>query len=159
FNQNLDHVLVNAISMSDLVNGVPATNLHVFQSDFHGGSLRPTTMHDSTSVNDPMWLVQEHLDASRNPDGQYIYVVKMTNVLSSTPIFTTTTLSVNPYAQVVQPLQPDDSGVTPTLDSRIQKVAEQGGTLVAAHAVANSAGNQDLIQWYQIDVTSDTPVL
>src|SRR5206468_1615835 len=31
--------------------------------------------------------------------------------------------------------------------------------LVAAHAVANAAGNQDLVQWYQIDVGGLTPVL
>jgi hypothetical protein len=159
FNQIQDHVLVTAVNMSDLTNGVPAASLHVYKTDFHGANLRPTTMHDSTSANDPMWLVQEHLDASGNPDGQHIDVVKMTNVLSSSPTFTTTTLAVTPYAQVVQPLQPDGSGVTPTLDSRIQKAAEQGGTLVAAHAVANTAGNQDLVQWYQIDVTSGTPVL
>jgi hypothetical protein len=116
-------------------------------------------MHDSTSVNDPMWLVQEHPDASGNPDGQHIDVVKMTNVLSSTPTFTTTTLAVNPYAQVVQPLQPDGSGVTPTLDSRVMKAAEQGGTLVAAHAVSNAAGNQDLVRWYQIDLRGAAPVL
>jgi hypothetical protein len=158
-NQTVDHVLVTAINMSDLTNGVPQANLHFYQSDYQGMSLRPTTMHDSTSANDPMWLVQEHLDASGNPDNQHIDVVKMTNVLSSTPTFTTTTLAVKPYAQVVMPLQPDGSGVTPTLDSRIQKVAEQGGTLVAAHAVSNAAGNQDLVQWYQIDVSSGTPVL
>jgi uncharacterized repeat protein (TIGR01451 family) len=157
--QHLDHVLVTAINMSDLTSGVPQASLRFYQSDFQGASLRPTTMHDSRSVNDPMWLVQEHLDASGNPDGQHIDVVEMTNVLSSTPTFTTTTLAVNAYAQAVQPLQPDGSGVTPALDSRILKVAEQGGTLVAAHTVSNAAGNQDLVQWYQIDVRNGTPVL
>jgi hypothetical protein len=159
FNQTIDHVQVIAVNLSDLANGVPAASLRVFKSDYQGANLRPTTMHDSTSLDDPMWLVQEHLDASGNPDNQNIDVIKMTGVLSPTPTFTPYMLSVNPYAQVVQPLQPDDSGVTPALDSRIQKVAEQGGMLVAAHAVANAAGNQDLIQWYQIDVSSGTPML
>jgi hypothetical protein len=159
FNQSFSHVLVTSINMSDLVNGVSRANLHVYQTDFQGASLRPTTMHDSTSPNDPMWFVQEHLGADGNPDGQHIDVIKMTNVLSNSPTFTTTTLAVNPYFQVVQPLQPDGSGVTPALDSRILKAAEQGGTLVAAHAVSNAAGNQDLVQWYQIDVSSGTPVL
>ena len=157
--QNVDHVLVTAVNMSDLVNGVPPASLRVYQTDFQGQSLRPTTMHDSTSANDPMWLVQEHLDASGNPDGQNIDVVEMTNVLSPMPTFTPTKLAVNAYAQVVMPLQPDGSGVTPAIDSRILKVAEQGGTLVAAHNVSNAAGNQDLIQWYKIDVSSGTPVL
>jgi uncharacterized repeat protein (TIGR01451 family) len=158
-NQNVDHVLVNAINMSDLANGVPQANLHVYQSDFKGESLRPTTMHDSTSANDPMWFVQEHINAGGNPDNQNIEVVRMDNVLSSTPTFTTTTLAVNPYSQVVAPLQPDGSVVTPDLDSRIMKVAEQGGALVAAHAVSNAAGNQDLVQWYRIDVSGSAPVL
>jgi uncharacterized repeat protein (TIGR01451 family) len=158
-NQTLDHVLVTAVNLSDLASGVPQAELHVYQSDFQGGSLRPATMHDSTSADDPMWLVQEHPGAGGSPDGQHIDVVKMTDVLSSTPTFTTTTLAVNPYAQVVQPLQPDGSGVTPALDSRILKVAGQGGTLVAAHHVSNAAGNQDLVQWYQVDVSSGTPVL
>src|SRR5262249_21377492 len=61
---NVDHVLVTAINVSDLTNGVPQANLHFFQSDFQGLSLRPATMHDSTSANDPMWLMQEHLDAN-----------------------------------------------------------------------------------------------
>jgi hypothetical protein len=33
-NQHLDHVLVNAINLSDLTSGVPQANLHVYQSDF-----------------------------------------------------------------------------------------------------------------------------
>src|SRR5579883_1774549 len=157
--QHLDHVLVNAINMSDLVNGVPQANLHYYQSDFQGGSLRPTTMHDSTSANDPMWFVQEHPGSDGLGDGQHINVVRMDNVLSSNPTFTTTTLAVNPYSQVVAPLQPDGSMVTPALNSRIMKVAEQSGTLVAAQAVSNAVGNQDLVQWYRIDVSSGTPVL
>jgi uncharacterized repeat protein (TIGR01451 family) len=158
-NQNVDHVLINAISTSDLTNGVAQAKLHVYQSDFKGESLRPTTMHDSTSVNDAMWLVQEHLDTSGNPDGKHVDVVRMDHVLSRTPTFTTTTLAVNPYSQVVAPLQPDGSVVTPELDSRIMKVAERGGTLVAAQVVSSVAGSQDLVQWYQVDVSSGTPVL
>src|SRR5262249_11446985 len=120
---NIDHVLVNSVSMSDLTSGVSQANLHSYQNNFQGGSLRPTTMHDSVAANDPMWLIQEHLDSSGNPDGQNIDVVEMTNVLSNTATFTPTTLAVNPYSQVVPPLQPDGSVVTPTIDSRIQKVA------------------------------------
>src|SRR5262249_22598339 len=89
-----DHVLVSAINMSDLTNGVSRANLHVYQSDFQGVSLRPTTMHDSTSANDPMWFVQEHPGGGGLGDGQHIDVVKMTNVLSASPTFTTTTLAV-----------------------------------------------------------------
>jgi hypothetical protein len=161
--QNPDHVLVNAINMSDLTNGVAQASLRFYQTDFQGMSLRPTTMHDSTSANDPMWFVQEHLGANGLPDNQNIDVVRMDDVLNevvgSTPHFTTYKLAVNPYTQIAAPLQPDGSMVTDYLDSRIMKVAEQGGTLVAAHSVSNAAGNQDLVQWYQISLSGGTPVL
>jgi uncharacterized repeat protein (TIGR01451 family) len=155
---NPDHVLVNAVNLNDLANGVPQASLRFYQSDFKGESLRPATMHNSTSANDPMWFVEEHLGADGYPDNQRIDVVRMDNVLSSTPTFSTTTLAVTPYSQIVPPMQPDGSTVTPYLDSRIMKVAEQGATLVAVQAVSNAAGNQDLVQWYRIDVSS-TPVL
>ena len=37
-------------------------------------------MHDSTSADDPMWLVQEHPVAGGLGDSQHIDVVKMTDV-------------------------------------------------------------------------------
>src|SRR5262249_9934651 len=163
FNVNtlkIDHVLINVLSVNDLTNGVPQAALHVFQSDFQGASLRPTTMHDSTSANDPMWFVQEHPGAGGLGDGQHIDVVKMINILSSAPTFTTTTLAVNPYTDVSlrAPLQPDGTVVTPEIDSRILKVAEQNSLLVATHSVSVGPTEDDA-QWYVIDVTSGTPVL
>ena len=155
-----DHVLITTISMSDLTNGVAQADLHVYQSDVQGASLRPTTMHDSTSANDPMWLVREHPGAGGLGDGQHIDVVKMTNVLSITPTFTTTTLAVNLYSDVstTPPLQPDGTVVTPEIDSRILKVAEQSNLLVATHSVSVSSTEADA-QWYVINVSSGTPVL
>src|SRR5262245_61054361 len=49
---HVDHVLVNAINLSDLTSGVAQANLHIYQTDFDGVSLRPTTMHDSTTADD-----------------------------------------------------------------------------------------------------------
>jgi hypothetical protein len=153
----LAYVQVKSVSLSDLTNGVSQNNLHTYTNNYNGFSLRPATMHDSTSATDPMWLVQEHL-AGGAPDNQHIDVVEMTNVLSNSATFTTTTLAVNPYQALNPPLQPDGTAITTTIDSRIQKVAENGNQLVAAHAVGVS-GTEDDIQWYQIDVSSGTPVL
>jgi hypothetical protein len=147
------HVQVNSVSMQDLVNGVGQKQLHYYQNDFSGFSLRPTTMHDARP-GDPMWLLQE--DPTHT--GSAVDVVQMTDVLSNSASFTTTALTVHPYTEVVPPLQPDGSAVTYDIDSRIQKAAESGGTLVATQAVALS-GTQDAAQWYQIDVASGTPVL
>jgi hypothetical protein len=150
---NFDHVMVTSIDINSLVNGTPLTlNTNAFQSDFNGFGLRPTVMHDAVAGG-PMWLVQEHGDNSS------IDVVEMTNVLSSSPTFTTTQLAVTPYSQAVPPLQPDGSQITVKTDSRIQKAAEMNGILVTAHQVANSAGTADLVQWYVIDLNSGTPTL
>ena len=157
---NVDHVLVTAISISDLTNGVAQADLHVYQTDVQGASLRPTTMHDSTSASDPMWLIQEHPGPGGLGDGRHIDVVKMTNVLSHSPNFATTILAVNPYSDVsdTPPLQPDGTVVTPEIDSRILKVAEQNNLLVATHSVSVSPTEDDA-RWYVIDVSSGTPVL
>src|SRR5206468_3677180 len=56
------------------------------------------------------------------------------------------------------PLQPDGSVVTPDLDSRILKAAEQNNLLVATHSVSVNS-SQDDAQWYVIDLSSGTPTL
>ena len=153
----ISHVQVNAISIQDLVNGVSQANLHAFQTDtpanIPAASLRPTVMHDSVA-GDPMWFVQQHLDANGDPDGANIDVVKMTNVLSASPTYTATTLAVNAYTPVGTldvngnplgvPLQPDGSAVTTNIDSRIMKVAEWNNVLVASHSVTDATGDRDL---------------
>jgi autotransporter-associated beta strand protein len=154
---NVDHVLVTSVNADDLANGVPQASLRSFQNDFAGASLRPTTMHGS-AANDPMWLLEE------GGDSQSINVVKMTNVLSNTATFTTFNLPVTPYVPIVQftsglPLNPDGSVVVSNIDSRIMKAASSNGTLVATHHVSTAAGNQDVAQWYNIDISTGTPVL
>src|SRR5262249_39426062 len=122
-----------------------------FKNDTAGGSLRPTTMHDSLA-GDPMWLLEEH------GTGTAIDVVKMTNVLSNSATFTTTTLSVTAYSSTVPPLNPDGTVITDNIDSRIDKAAERNNTIVASHSVSVSS-TQDAAQWYRINVTGGTPVL
>jgi uncharacterized repeat protein (TIGR01451 family) len=147
-----DRVQVTSVNLSDLTSGVSQSSLHVYHNDYNGFSLRPATMHDSASATDPMWLIEE------TGDGSHIDVVKMTNVLSNNATLTTTTLAVTPYQGLNYPLQPNGTEITNNIDSRIQKVAENGNLLVAAHAVGVSS-TQDDIQWYKIDISSGSPVL
>src|SRR5207245_6681373 len=109
------------------------------------------TMHDSVA-GDPMWFVAE------SGDNAHILVVKMTNVLSNSPVLMNTSLSVTPYLSVAAPLNPDGTVITNIIDSRILKAAEANHTIVAAHTVGVST-TQDAAQWYKIDVSSGTPVL
>ena len=104
---SLLHVLVNTISINALTNGQTLTaGTNLFQTDFNGESLRPTTMLDS-KPGDPMWFLQEH--PSSGSTNTSIDVVKMSGVLSSSPTFTTTTLAVNPYVTAQPELQPGGS--------------------------------------------------
>jgi autotransporter-associated beta strand protein len=147
------HVQIVSVSSSDLRNGVPQAQLHVFQTDHTGFSYRPTTMHDAVP-GDPMWFVAE------NGNNQSLDVVKMTNVLSSTPTFKPFNLTVNSYLGAVPPLNPDGSPVVASgfIDSRILKAAEANNTIVAAQTAAVSA-TQDVVRWYELDVSSGSPAL
>lgn len=146
-----NHVMVTSVNQSDLANGVSQAQLRFYQNDLAGFSARPTTMHDSIA-GDPMWLIMEH------GDYQSIDVIKMDKVLSSSAKFSTTNLAVTPYSPVATPLNPDGSPIVFNIDTRIMKAAEAGNMIVATHHVGVS-GSQDDAQWYEIDVSSGTPVM
>jgi hypothetical protein len=144
---------VVSINASDLANGVAQGSLHVYHNDVAGTtSLRPTSMHDSVS-GDPMWLIH-------NPnDGTHIDVVKMTNVLSSSASFATTSLSL-PAADDfssgnINPLNPDGTSMS-DIDTRILKAGEYNNTIVATNKIKVSGTEAD-VQWYAFDVSSGTP--
>jgi hypothetical protein len=163
----VDHVQVISINQSDLAAGVSQTNLHVYHNDIKPSNvkgdpvtavvnLRPTTMHDSQVINtatDPMWLIQEH------GDHKSLDVIEMTNVLSSTPTFTNTNVAVKQYANIlgVQPQQPGSPSTIETVGSRILKAAESNGIIVACQHI-NVGTTEDDVRWYEIDVSSGTPV-
>jgi hypothetical protein len=153
-NGSSSDVLVTAISMSDLTAGNPITPR---QTDVSGFSIRPTCMHDSVA-GDPMWLIESTAGSDNK-----ISVIRMDNVLSASPTFTTTSLSVNPYLGTVQPLQPDGTGLAPSsgngaLWTHILKAGEFNNTIVACDQVSVSSTEDDA-RWYQIDVSGATPTL
>lgn len=93
--ETFDHVQVNTVIAADLAAGVSQASLHAYQTDMDAASLRPVVMHDS-KAGEPMWLIEEGKGAST------INVMKMDNVLSDTPTFTSKELSVNSYTRVEQ---------------------------------------------------------
>jgi hypothetical protein len=160
------HTQINAISINALINGSTLTSgTNLFQTDFTGDFLpRPATMPDS-APGGPMWMVAMPIAGGQNPgftgSTNTIDVIKMSNVLSANPTFTTTTLSVNTYFQAVNPLQPDGTALTADgfIDARIMKAAERNGIVVASQITSDAAGDEDNASWYAINVSSGTPML
>src|SRR5207244_2624010 len=131
----------------------------VFPAFTAGGqhTTRPTVMHDSVP-GDPMWLLESTIGG-----GATINVIRMANVLSAAPTYTTTAVPVNAYSSVVQPLQPDGTGLAPAsgngaLWTHILKAAEFNNTIVASDQISTSA-TQDVARWYSINVGGATPAL
>ncbi len=143
------HAQIVAVNATDLMNA--STSPQIVKNDLNDFSVRPTTMHDSVA-GDPMWLVTEH------GNNASIDVIKMTGVLTTSASFAYTNLPVAAYSATVSPRNPNGTVITNNIDSRIMKAAEANHTIVAAHAVS-TASNQDVAQWYAIDVSSGTPAL
>jgi hypothetical protein len=155
------HTLVNAISLNALINGSALTlGTNYFQTDLSSEILpRPATMFDS-APGAPMWMVAAPQGVGGTGSNNTVDIIEMSNVLSANPIFTTTTLSVNSYFTAVPMVQPNGTAIPTTkIDSRILNVDEQNGLLVASQTVSDSAGDLDNARWYEIDVSSGTPVL
>jgi hypothetical protein len=149
-NGNLDHAEINAVSIADLVAGVPSPAYVKSQLAGFNFSVRPTVMHDSVS-GDPMWFVTDGVNNTT------IRVVEEINLLTQ-PSFSVTTLTIANKLPPVLPLQPDGTTITTNLLPYITKAAEYNGMIVACQSVAASP-NEDDARWYQIDVSSGTPVL
>jgi hypothetical protein len=115
-------------------------------------SMIPAVMHGA-KPGDPMWFVE----ADRGGSNQ-VQVVKMTNVLSATPTFTSTSLGVDPYLYLVSASQPG-WGLLDTNDCRILNVEWRDGNLVAAHTVRPANLLQAQARWYEFDTSGATVTL
>jgi hypothetical protein len=146
----INHAEINAVSIADLVAGVPSPAYVKSQLAGFSVSLRPTVMHDSVA-GDPMWFVADGLNNTT------IRVVEDTNPLTN-PSFSVTTLTVASKSSPPLPVQPDGSVVTTGVVPFIMKAAESNNTIVACESVGASRTEDDA-RWYQIDVSSGTPTL
>lgn len=164
FSQKFDHVAIIAIDKSSVLGGSAASFI-MTQTDRGNDNftLVPAIMHDSVA-GDPMWFVEESKDFL----GSKIRLVRMTNVLESSPSFAEFELDVTPYSLPPNADQPGSgavsgdcfsgtgSGFICTNDASILSVAWRGNRLVAVHNVGVDSTAH--ARWYEFD-TSGAPTL
>jgi hypothetical protein len=150
-----DHVQVLSIDKSTVLDD-PLLDLfpiEFFQSardDTHF-TLAPATMHDSR-LGGPMWFVESGSETF----GSTVRVVKMTDVLSSTPTFSDQVITVSPYSEPPSATQRRGKKIE-TQDSRILNAAWRDDRLVASQTVGEKRAAR--ARWYEFDTSGDMPVL
>lgn len=122
----------------------------------------PAIMHGAARSG-PMFFLEETNQIGDDPTvvKSQVRVTKMTNVLSATPTFTSTDITVNNYSVPPDADQPGGAGTIQTNDARFLSVSWRGNRLLAAHNIGLPAGapTQALARWYQFDTSSTTPAL
>ena len=116
-------------------------------------TMTPAVMHGA-QPGDPLWFVQTNYFGGSSVD-----IVRMTNVLSSTPTFSDSTTPVPSYLCPPDATQPNGPEELNTGDARILSVAWRDGMLVAAHGVGLSGGTTAHARWYEFDTTGSAPTL
>src|SRR5262249_14969838 len=112
---------------------------------------------------DPMWFMAATGDPTY--DGSTpntIRVTRMDDVLSSSPIYTDDTVSVNTYGPNSGFAdQPGAPGSVATNDVTTTQVDYRNGKLVTAFSASTPADGfvTTKVHWYQVDVSSGTPAL
>jgi protocatechuate 3,4-dioxygenase beta subunit len=132
-------------------------NEFVSKPKFQFRAMPPAQMHGDTTGGVEWFVSTDGTDAG----GNTIRVTEMTNYLSNSPVFTYTSLPVTQYQQASRADQPDGSGVTVFPNTTTTQVQFRNGHLVTAMASA-LAGDGFVYPkglYYQIDVSSGTPVL
>jgi 6-phosphogluconolactonase (cycloisomerase 2 family) len=123
---------------------------------FQFRAMPPAQMHGD-SVGGVEWFVStDGTDAS----GNTMRVTRMTNYLSNAPVFTYTSLPVDPYKSAIRANQPGGS-VTTFPNTTTTQVHYRRGHLVTA--MASSLGGDGFVfpkgLFFQIDVSGGTPTL
>ncbi len=90
-----------------------------------------------------------------------IRVTEMTNVLSSSPTYTTFSLPVNTFGYTTLANQPGAPGSVETNDPTTTSVDFLDGKMVTALAATDASDGfaQTHVHWYEVDVSSGTPTL
>jgi hypothetical protein len=140
---SFDHVNVLSIDKTTL----EGHRVRVPGSHF---TLTPAAQHFA-NPGDPQWFVETGGSTSMR-------VVQMTDVLTDSPTFSTTTVTVPSYGSPPNATQLG-SGTIPIsgLGTRVYNAAMIYGQLVAAHTVG--VGGLAQARWYQFDTTPGTPYL
>jgi hypothetical protein len=143
-----DHVAVITIDKSTIDTGTLGFT-HADRSGSTNFTLVPVVMHGS-SLGDPMWFLESVFF-------NQIRVVKMTNVLSSTPTFTDTDISVASYGFPPSATQSGGGTFIETNDTRILNAEWRNNRLVATHTVGVSGVAS--ARWYEFNTSTSTPTL
>ena len=134
-------------------------------TDVPGGvssaTLAPATMHGSIASTpgapQPMYFVEEKLDANGNPVGNGMRVVTATSLLTS-PAFQFTDVGVASYTAPPAAAQKGTTALMSTNDSRVLNAEWRGSQLAAAQTVGVAGDSQAHARWYLFD-TSGVPAL
>ena len=148
-----DHVSVLTVNKSSVIdgnNGTFADSIaNLSSSNF---TLAPAVMHGS-SPGGPMYLVEEA------PVANAISVVTETNVLGSTPTFSSTVIPVAPYTAPPNASQKGAGTQIQTNDSRILNAEWRNNRLVAAQTVGLSSDGLAHARWYEFGTAGTSPTL
>jgi hypothetical protein len=113
----------------------------------YGFSLIPARMHGSPA-GAPMWFVQTYFGG-----GTSVMITRMDSVLSSTPGFTTFSLTVNSYVNATSGVQP--GGTVDPQDCRTLNVEWNNNNLAAAFI--SSVGTDPAAAWLEFNTSSSSP--
>lgn len=111
-------------------------------------TLAPTVMH-SSNPGDPMWLVEAGGSTTMR-------VAQMNNILSTSPTFSFTSISVPSYGSAPRPTQPGGA-MNWSFDTCVINAAYNYGYIVAGHTVG--IGGVARARWYIFDTNPGTPYL
>ncbi len=125
-------------------------------------TLAPATMHGSTASTagspQPMYFVEETLDSNGNATGNAIRVVTATNLLTGSPTFQFSDLTVASYQPPPAATQKGSTTLITTNDGRILNAEWRGDRLVASQTVGVSSDSQAHARWYEFN-TNGAPTL
>jgi len=136
---SFSHNLILTIDKASVLSGGVATSFTTNVATTSGTRiLIPARMHNHTTGNVGIFVQKD----SNVTDT--VNIIKMTNYLSASPIFTTTTITVNPYDQ-----SPGVPGLTNQIDDRMLSASWINDKLVASKNIG--LGGLNLARWYQFN--------
>jgi hypothetical protein len=139
-----------AVDKASLLDANPATVTEFMTQRFNFRAMVPATMHGAAPGSDTMYFVEERSYG----DGDFVRVVKMTDVLSAAPTYTNYDIDVNNYGFPPAAQQP--GGFINTNDTTFLNADWRNGRLVAAHSVGDFSDFDAHAAWYEFDAADSS---
>jgi hypothetical protein len=141
------HEMVITINKSSVLDQNPGTFTDYLVTRSGNFSMIPARMHGSASGG-PMWFVE-----TSTGGGSSIDVVKMTNVLSGSPSFSDSNLTVNSYGYKTSAVQP--GGTVSIVDARTLNAEWNNNNLVAGWD--STSGSDTAAGWVEFNTSGSSP--